>query len=357
MPEGGAGDAERVGRAAAQPKLSLSADERLAFYLAPLADEPGQRFPITPDTALLANPQKPFEFSLRRSSNYVANKSFHRNPASKARLKERYFDPLIEAHHRLGINRRFQLVIGDDLRPSTSPTFHKARRVDSGGCSILLPLNDERHFKPVDDVGANDIPFDEKASRVVWRGSTTGVFWAEPYGSRYFIYRDWDAIARNEALDLGFSGIVQLQQVGFTPRHGEIERCKKPRLTQKEQLEAKYLLVLEGNDLASGLKWILASNSVVLMPRCRNESWACESYLVPGVHYVEVAYDLSDLGEVFAWCEANPAACREIAENGKRFMQAFRDPDVERSLFDRVVREYHRRVRWFDPDKAAPVPQ
>jgi len=34
-----------------------------------------------------------------------------------------------------------------------------------------------------------------------------------------------------------------------------------------------------GNDVASGLKWMLASNSVVLMPLPRRESWAMESLL------------------------------------------------------------------------------
>jgi len=34
-----------------------------------------------------------------------------------------------------------------------------------------------------------------------------------------------------------------------------------------------------GNDVASGLKWMLASNSVVFMPLPRRETWAMESLL------------------------------------------------------------------------------
>lgn len=34
-----------------------------------------------------------------------------------------------------------------------------------------------------------------------------------------------------------------------------------------------------GNDAASGLKWMLASNSVVFMPLPRVETWAMESLL------------------------------------------------------------------------------
>ncbi|UOM33399.1 glycosyl transferase family 90 [Acuticoccus sp. I52.16.1] len=331
-----------------EPRLALSADERLALYLAPLAAHARQRFPTTADAALLVNPRKSFAFSLERSRDYLADKSFRDDPVVLARLQELYVDPVVAAYRRLGLDRRFQLVIGDDLTANTTPTYHKARRIEDGGASVLLPLNERRHFEPIHTVEASDVPFDEKQGRVVWRGATTGYFRARPHGSRYHLYRHWDRFEANAGLDLGFSPIVQLSK-GFAAAHGDIERCARPRLTLAQQLQAKYLLALEGNDVASGLKWMLASNSLVIMPRPTNESWACESRLVPGVHYVEIRHDLADLEEAYAWCEANPRACREMAENGKRFMRGFRDKAQEATLFDEVVREYHRRVRLVDP--------
>ncbi|ORE94481.1 lipopolysaccharide protein [Stappia sp. 22II-S9-Z10] len=335
--------------------LAPTADQRLDLYLAPLPlgreGKGFRRYPVTPEEAFLGHPKRSFEVAVRRSQAYMDKKGLSgRNPAIINQLRKRYFDPVLEAHQRVGIMRRFQLVIGDDLTPNTSPTFHKARRIDDPGLSVLLPLNAERHFEPLAEVAENDIPFEEKASVVVWRGATTGVFWHPPFGSRYYIYQHWDRFARNPAFDFGFSRIVQVDKVGLKDDFGPLERCIKPTLSYKEQLAAKYLLVLEGNDLASGMKWILASNSLIIMPRIHAESWACESMLRPGVHYVEVRRDLEDLEDVYAWCEAHPAQCREIAENGKRFMSAFMDAGVERDLVDAVVKQYQKRVRLFMPE-------
>lgn len=44
------------------------------------------------------------------------------------------------------------------------------------------------------------------------------------------------------------------------------ERFLKPSLSIRQQLGYRYLVSVEGNDVASGLKWMLASNSTVLMP-------------------------------------------------------------------------------------------
>lgn len=49
--------------------------------------------------------------------------------------------------------------------------------------------------------------------------------------------------------------------------------------------------------MATGLKWMLASNSVVFMPPPRFESWAMESLLKPWAHYVPIRRDTRDLLE------------------------------------------------------------
>jgi len=51
--------------------------------------------------------------------------------------------------------------------------------------------------------------------------------------------------------------------------------------------------------------------------------------LEPGLHFVPVAADLSDLGEKIAWCRAHPRECREIAAAGQQAAQAI-TPDSER---------------------------
>lgn len=63
----------------------------------------------------------------------------------------------------------------------------------------------------------------------------------------------------------------------------------------------------------------------------------CEPFLVPGVHYVEVARDFSDLPEKIAWCESHDEECRQIAINGKLFMKQFEDPKTEETIEKIIV--------------------
>lgn len=57
------------------------------------------------------------------------------------------------------------------------------------------------------------------------------------------------------------------------------------RKTLAELLRYKGAIMLEGNDVASGLKWALLSNSVVLMPPPTFTSFVLEELFVPWMHY------------------------------------------------------------------------
>jgi hypothetical protein len=59
-------------------------------------------------------------------------------------------------------------------------------------------------------------------------------------------------------------------------------------LSMEEMLQYKAIVVLQGNDVSSGLKWALFSNSVVMMPIPTVTSWAMEESLIPWVHYVPI---------------------------------------------------------------------
>ena len=88
-----------------------------------------------------------------------------------------------------------------------------------------------------------------------------------------------------------------------------------------DQLKYKYIPVLDGNDKASCLNWILASTSVPLMPKPRFHSWLCEKYLEAGKHYVELKQDYSDLEEKLNWCINNDKECKYIGWHGAIFMR------------------------------------
>jgi hypothetical protein len=108
-------------------------------------------------------------------------------------------------------------------------------------------------------------------------------------------------------------------------------------LSVETMLRYKYLPVVPGNDKASSLGWIMASNSVPIMPRPEIHSWMCEPWMIPGVHFVEVKPDFSDMKEKLEWCRANDRDCKRIADNGKKFMMQFSNPVAEKYIENELV--------------------
>ncbi|WP_167620250.1 glycosyl transferase family 90 [Paracoccus ravus] len=230
-------------------------------------------------------------------------------------------------------------VYPDDLRIELPvPVITKSRKISDFSQCVLLPLNYNRHWGDISLVEDLDIPFSQKDDKLIWRGATTGKFLPqgdEPYSSRAYVYK---VKPKNENIDIGFNQTVQFPQ--DWPVLELLKGRLKPPIKMGEQLRSKYLLSLEGNDVATGLKWMLYSNSVVIMPPPVCESWACESFLVPFEHYVPVAYDLSDLNEVYEWCVSHPRECESIASNGREFIKRFLDPQLEGEIAREVATAY-----------------
>ncbi|MCS0500968.1 glycosyl transferase family 90 [Ancylobacter mangrovi] len=237
----------------------------------------------------------------------------------------------------------FALCAADNRARFSHPTIVKSRLVaDRDAKGVLLPLDRNRHWDDLLRVSQCDRPFEQKDDRLVWRGATTGVFNRSDesldYSARYYVAFQKH---RNANIDLKYSKLVQLDGcIDNVPIDLIWAHHDARGLTIAEQLGSKFLLCLEGNDVATGLKWMMASNSTVIMPAPTCETWFCEGELVPWEHYVPVEHDLSNVEEVHDWCLSNKGRCREIAENGKAFVSRFLDTWTEMSIIRTVVREY-----------------
>ena len=102
--------------------------------------------------------------------------------------------------------------------------------------------------------------------------------------------------------------------------------------------------------MASGLKWMLASNSVVFMPLPRVETWAMESLLQvylchmmkglfdqhscllnrfsplsspeqPWEHFIPVRSDFSDLLDKVEWCERHLDVCHAVSKRASEYIR------------------------------------
>jgi hypothetical protein len=123
------------------------------------------------------------------------------------------------------------------------------------------------------------------------------------------------------------------------------------KITYKDQLKAKALIVMEGNDLATGLRWSLLSRSVVMMPPPTRTSWAMEEFLQPWVHYIPLNSNLTNVEEMVQWMRDNDQKAHRIAERGTLFAyDLVLHPNSKKD--DRAVKqEMLRRYRqYFVPD-------
>jgi len=227
---------------------------------------------------------------------------------------------------------------------TTVPIMAKARRAASttdNGSSILSLIGEMRHYKHVNRMiwlpfWYRQTRWEHKKDTLIWRGTTTGVNGRD----RIRIIQQY--IDSNvEDIDVAFDAITKEQQSKVPSPQA---KYVPPSRTIRELLRYKYLLSLEGNDVSSGLKWMLYSNSVVLMPKPYYVSFAMEDKLVPFYHYIPLNDDASNLPEMLEWARNHEEECQQIALRATEYMkdlyaskQARRDNE---EIFRRMVKRY-----------------
>jgi len=220
----------------------------------------------------------------------------------------RYFEPSLRWRH----------LPGDIIHIPTEPTIVKSRPIAGNNAnSILLNLNKVRHFIFVNDT----LPFEQKKTRAIFRGKVRN---------------------KPKRIDLFTKHFGNpLCNFGDTSSHStDPDAWKTGKMTIQEQLENKFILAIEGNDVASNLKWILSSNAIAMMPRPEFETWFMEGRLIPDVHYIELAADFSDLEEKIRYYSKHTEAAHAIINQAHEYVQQFQTPQCERLISLLVMRKY-----------------
>ena len=99
-------------------------------------------------------------------------------------------------------------------------------------------------------------------------------------------------------------------------------------------------MAIEGNDVATNLKWIMSTNSVAVMPRPTYETWFMEGRLVPNYHYIEIRSDYSDLEERLHYYATHPEEAEAIVAHAHEYVAQFRDRRRERLVSLLVLAKY-----------------
>ncbi len=231
------------------------------------------------------------------------------------RVKTTYFLDLYKSLRHFDRTLRFHYRFGDKYFIPDQPTFLKARALcEANANGVVMKLNKIRHFCFVSD----DRSYESKQDRVVWRGN----------GKQ----------AQRQALVERYAN-HPLCDVGQTNDQGDA-RYRKPYVSMSEQLKNKFILSVEGNDVATNLKWIMSSQSLCFMPRPTRETWFMEGRLIAGHHYVQVKDDFSDLEEKLRECMADPGRCRAMIANANEHVRQFLDKDMESLISLYVLDKY-----------------
>jgi hypothetical protein len=231
-----------------------------------------------------------------------------------------YFFDFIEIARFFPQNLKVHYLPGDIDYTASKPSITKSRPVEGDNSnSVILKLEKIRHFLFLKDPKQ----FSEKTDMLIGRGKIK-----KEHRVRFF-----EQYFNHPMCDLG-----------EVARNTNFEQWRRPRKTIAEHLDYKFILCLEGNDVASNLKWVMSTNSLAVCPKPKFETWFMEGTLIPNVHYVQIKDDYSDLEERMLYYINNPEEAQKIINNAHQYIEQFKNKKRERLISILVLRDYFSRT-------------
>lgn len=225
-------------------------------------------------------------------------------------------------------NLRFKFLFGDVTTVPEEPSITKSRPLFGNNTnSVVLKLDKIRHFIFTKDKK----DFLSKKNMLVWRG---------------VVRREH----RKRFMEMYISH--PMCNIGQVNR-GANRHWIKQRLTIDHHLDYKFILSIEGNDVATNLKWVMSSNSLAVMPKPKFETWFMEGTLKPNYHYVLIKDDFSDLEERMNYYINHPDEALEIIKNAHEYVDQFRDTKREELISLLVLEKYFYRTAQREPQDAS----
>lgn len=179
--------------------------------------------------------------------------------------------------------------------------------------NVIMRLDKNRHFVFLKD----KYVFEDKKNIAVFRGAV--------YQNNRVKF--FEKNISNKKCDIGHTG------KGYN-------EWKKTFLSKQDQLQYKFLISLEGNTFASNLIWSLSSNSLVLAPKMRYETWFMEGKLVPNEHFALIDDDYENVEALLDYYLANPYKAKEIIQNAHAYIEQFLDEKIEFYIGILVLAKY-----------------
>lgn len=222
----------------------------------------------------------------------------------------RYFQP----------DLRVKFEFGDVTFIPSEPAIVKSRPIKGDNAnSVVLNLDKVRHFTFINDKK----DFSKKKNMLVSRNYVT-----QEHRLRF--------------LEMYINH--PLCNIGKINKGSDHQDLLKEILTFEEQLDYKFILCLEGNDVASNLKWVMSSQSLAVMPVPKYETWFMEATLIPDYHYVLLKDDYSDLEERMEYYISHTDEALQIIRNAHQYIEQFKIKEREDLISLLVLEKYFYRT-------------
>ncbi len=215
--------------------------------------------------------------------------------------------------------KRYSIVtlFGDITQVPDTPSLTKSRPIAGNNAnSVILKLNKIRHYTFVKDKKT----FTEKKDILIGRACI----------KQAQRIRFWEMYFNHPMCDLGqinANNVIRPEWI-------------KPSISIDEHLDYKFILCIEGFDVASNLKWVMSSNSLAVMPRPKYETWFMEGTLIPDYHYVCIKDDYSDLEERLTYYINHPDEAQAIINHAHEYVVQFRNKKREDLISLLVLKKY-----------------
>lgn len=235
---------------------------------------------------------------------------------SMPKNKNNYYRDFFEYARFFNPSLNVNVIFKDNRDIPSTPSIMKSRSTTvANENGVLCNLDKVRHFTFLNDKRS----FESKDNKAIFRGAVYQSCRVD-FMEKYF---------GSEWVDCG--------DTGNSPRKAE---WKQPSITLYDHLTYKFIMAIEGWDVASNLKWIMSSNSIAVMPKPTVETWFMEGTLIPNYHYIEIKSDYSDLPERLQYYIDHPEEAKKIIQNAHEYVKQFQDKDREDLIHLLVLRKY-----------------
>ena len=232
--------------------------------------------------------------------------------------KTYYFD-LNEYSKYFNQDLKGHFLFGDITKIPKEPGLVKSRPINNKNInSVLLKWNKIRHFT---FISKDDLPYTKKKDQLVFRAK---VHSSQPQRIK-FLEKHYG----HPMCNIGKVNSNNLNRLWMVKR-----------MTYLQQLKYKFILCLEGNDVASNLKWVMSSNSIAVMPKPKYETWFMEGRLIADHHYIEIKDDYSNLESKLKFFIKHPKKAELIIENANEHVNQFKDQKKEDLISVMVLDKY-----------------